>query len=229
MRPNAHKTAPAGATDSPAPDARWREQSGFGGDYEADGFDRVQGVNHEALYEAMARPDRVDYVEHGLRWLGDEDLPQEARSRVVHELLLRMITDLSIPRASFEAYLVKIQTACPAGFSASAAGIFRRGHLPVALVLGNEVFLRLARMIELHLQSELGLQRSEHLLMLNEAVAAWAQARILHHEAMALREDDDIPFNLVRVEARYRSHAEVQQKVFLRLWRELKRAAQRVT
>jgi len=56
-----------------------------------------------------------------------------------------MMTDIHMPRSAYEAYLVKVQTAYPAGFSAYATGIFRRGHLPVALVLGDEVFRRLAR------------------------------------------------------------------------------------
>ena len=224
MRSDAHKTGPAGSAEPQAPDAGWQEQAGFGSAREANRFDHVGSINCEALCAALTEPDRVDYVEHALQPLTNGKLASEAKSHVARELLMRMITDLNMPRAAYESYLVKVQAACPTGFSAYNAEIFRRGHLPVAIVLGNRAFLRLARMIELHLQWELGLQRSEHLLMLNEAMQAWAQARILHHEAMALREDDDIPFGLARIEARYRSQAEAQQKVFLRLWRELKKA-----
>ena len=184
----------------------------------------MQGAGYEALYEAMARPDRVDYVEHGLRLLADSGLPQEARSRVVRELLLRMISDLSIPRASFEAHLVEIHTVCPEGLSAYAKEVFHCGHLPVALVLGDAVFLRLARLIEQHLQSELELQRSEHLFLLTAAMDAWGQAQILSHRASALCEGDDIPFSLHKVEAKYRSMAEASQRTFMRIWAELKKA-----
>ena len=94
-------------------------------------------------------------------------------------------------------------------------------------MLGDELLRRLARLVELDLQSELRLQRSEHLLLLTAAMDAWAQAQVLSHRASALCDGGDIPFSLHKIEAKYRSMAEARRRTFLRLWGELKKATAR--
>ena len=225
MRSDAHETPRSGPSGSRSPDA-WRQgQSDRGNDAGAEDFDQHQSPAYDAAYEAMVRPDQVDYVEHAMRILGNGQLAPKAKIAVTEELLLRVALDLDMPTATFEVYLAEIRPLCVEGFSACAKRFFQQGQLSVALIMGRPAFLRMARIIELHLQSELGLQQPQHLLLLNEAMQAWAQSRILRHEAMALREGDDILFDLLKVESRYRSQADAQQRIFLRLWHQLEKAA----
>jgi len=173
----------------------------------------------------MACPEEVDYVEHGLQALQNAGLSPGGRSAIVRELLDRMVSDLPLPRSAFEAYLGRICEICPEGFAAYAKDVFRSGQLSVAQGLFEEAFLRLASLVERHLQTELRLDRSEHLLMLNEATLAWANSRVFWHAATELFGGGfDILPNLLRSADRLRSQAATQQKVSLRLLRELRRA-----
>ena len=225
MRSNAHETPRSGPSGSRSSDAWRQSQADLGNHAGAENYHQHQSPVYDAAYEAMARPDRVDYIEHGLQLLDDGQLPSKARIAVAEELLLRMVTDLNVPATTFEVYLAEIRPLCAEGFSACAKRFFQQGQLSVALIMGRPTFLRMARIVELHLQLELGLRRTQHLLMLDEAMQAWAQSRILRHAAMALREGDNILFDVLKVEARYRSQADAQQRIFLRLWRQLEKAA----
>lgn len=204
--------------DAQAPaEPEWSDSDGL----EVDGFDCTEGIDCGLLYEAMASPDKVDYVEHGLQALRNTSLSSDGKSAIVRELLGRIVTDLMVPRGAFEAYLGRIQRTCPSGFAAYASEVFRSGHLSVALGMFEQVFLRLASLVERHLQEELGLDRSEHLLMLSEAMRAWAGSRVLQHRAFELSEGGR---DILKSAGRLRSQAAAQQKVFLRLFRELRKA-----
>ena len=163
------------------------------------------------------RPLRLSpYVDHGLKQLAPENttLREEGRVRLVGELLSKMVADASLPEERFTLVISEIQSLTPAAYSAYAAKILREGNFSIGAEHIQAYFPlhRVGRIIRLHLVHDLQLERATDLMLVDAAVEAFVQAKILLSRASPLSLHNGPP---PKEEKLFRSQAIAQQKIFL--------------
>jgi len=157
---------------------------------------------------------RSFYIDHAMKLLDPENtaLPENGRRRVVDELLSNMAQDDSLSDDRFLQVIPEVQSRCPEAFGALATRMLREGHLSTGPEHAYFMLRRLGHIIRLHLVCDLQLERAADLLLLDAAIEAFIQARILLDRATPLSpENGPLPGE----EKYLRSQAVTQQKLFL--------------
>ena len=156
------------------------------------------------------------YISHALKLLAKENstLREEGRVKLVGELLSRMVGDEGLPEERFAMVIPQIQSLAPAAFSAFATRVLSEGRFSIGAEQTEAYFPlhRMGRIMRLHLVHDLQLERATDLLLVDAAVEAFVQARILLSRANPLS-----PYNgpAPKEEQLFRSQAVRQQKLFM--------------
>ena len=164
------------------------------------------------------------YVDHGLKQLAPENttLREKGRAKLVDELLAKMSRDDCLCEEKFTQVVSQVQSFAPEAFAAYAARALRDGNCSV----GSEVMLayfplhRLGRILRLHLIEDLKATTAADLLLVDTAIAAFIQTRILLSRATPLSAENGIS---LKEEKMLRSQAIAQQKIFLSAMEKLQR------
>lgn len=156
------------------------------------------------------------YINHALKLLAKENstLREEGRVKLVGELLARMVGDEGLPEERFAMVIPQIQSLAPAAFAAYANKVLCEGNFSIGAEQIQAYFPlhRMGRIMRLHLVHDLQLERATDLLLVDAAVEAFVQARILLSRANPLS-----PYNgpAPKEEQLFRSQAVRQQKLFM--------------
>jgi len=185
--------------------------------------DSPQESGHDAQQPYTDAPDPAPrplrlspYVDHGLKQLAPDNttLREEGRVKLVGELLSKMVADESLPEERFAQVIPQVQSIAPEAFSAYARRILTEGYFAVGAEHIQAYFPlhRAGRIMRLHLVHDLQLERAADLLLVEAAVEAFVQAKILLSRANPLS-----PYNgpAPREEQLLRSQAVRQQKLFM--------------
>ena len=179
------------------------------GEAPADGPDREPGP-------CTLRLRSFAYVDHALKQLDPQNttVSEVGRMKLVDELLVKMVGDDGLPEERFTQAIPQVQLKAPAAFGAFATRVLREGNFSVGSDHGQAYypFHRLGKILRLHLVHDLQLERAGDLLLLDAAVEALIQARILLGRATGLSTDNG---PLPGEERLYRSQAVQQQKLFM--------------
>lgn len=156
------------------------------------------------------------YIDHGMRLLASETttLKEAGRVKLVDELLARMLQDAGLPDSRFSRVISEIQCLAPKAFAACATKALRDGNFSVGPEDMGAYFplQRMGHVLRLHLIEDLQIERAADLLLVDTAIAAFVQARILLSRATPLSPYNGPPPDQEKL---YRSQATVQQKLFL--------------
>ena len=170
------------------------------------------------------RPLRLSpYIDHALKQLAPENttLHEEGRVKLVSELLSKMIREDGLSEERFSEAIADVQSLAPKAFAAYAAQALRHGRFSV----GSEELLiyfhlhRLGRILRLHLAEDLQATGAADLLLVDTAIAALIQTRILLSRATPLSPENATS---LKEEKLFRSQAIAQQKIFLSAMEKLK-------
>jgi len=147
-------------------------------------------------------------------------LGKAGRARLINELLAKMIRDGELSDEQFSQGASEIQSLAPTAFAAFATRALREGAYAVGSRSVQDFFPihRLGRILRLHLAADMQIERSGDLLILDAAIDAYCQARILLSRATPWSQDFG---PLPNEEKLYRSQAVSQQKIFLALMSKL--------
>jgi len=156
------------------------------------------------------------YIDHTLKLLdpGNTTISNKGRIKMVGELLSKMIREDGLSEERFSQAICEIQSIAPKAVSAYASHALREGSLSV----GTEVRLayfplhRLGRIFRLHLAEDLDVTSAADLLLVDTAITALVQTRILLSRATPLSPESGIS---IKEEKLLRSQAIAQQKIFL--------------
>lgn len=170
----------------------------------------------------------VAYAESAIHSLGPgrSSLSPEGRMATVRELLGRMAADVEMLNGTFMHYVKALQCRCPDGVMEFCRQILESGDLASSLPAEETSFMafrRLAQVLRIYLQSKVGHGNPLRMLLVETAMDAWTEARILLHRAAPLSDNLIAP---PREESEYRAHALAQQKLFLRITRDLRNSAE---
>ena len=164
------------------------------------------------------------YISHTIKLLDPKNttLSDKGRVKLVGELLTKMIREEGLSEERFSQAISEIQALAPKAFAAYAAKALREGHLSV----GSEEMLvyfhlhRLGRVLRLHLVEDLHVTDAADLLLIDAAITALVQTRILLSRATPLSPHNAIS---IKEEKLFRSQAIAQQKIFLAAMDKLQR------
>jgi hypothetical protein len=156
------------------------------------------------------------YIDHTIKLLdpGNTTIREEGRVKIVGELLSKLIREEALSEERFSEAISEVQSLAPEAFAAYAAKALRDGNFSV----GSEELLvyfhlhRLGRILRLHLAEDLQVTGAADLLLLDTAIAAFVQTRILLTRATPLSPENGIS---LKEEKLLRSQAIAQQKIFL--------------
>ena len=156
------------------------------------------------------------YVDHTIKLLGpgNTTLSDKGRVKMVGELLSKMIREDGLSEERFSEAISEVQSLAPKAFAAYATKALRDGSFSV----GTEVMLayfplhRLGRVLRLHLAEDLKVTGAADLLLIDTAIAALIQTRILLSRATPLSPENATS---LQEEKLFRSQAIAQQKIFL--------------
>jgi hypothetical protein len=157
-----------------------------------------------------------------LRRLQNSTISDKGRVKTVSELLSKMIREDGLSEERFSQAIADIQALAPKAFAAYAAKALRDGSLSV----GSEELLvyfhlhRLGRVLRLHLAEDLQATGAADLLLVDTAIAAFVQTRILLSRATPLSPENALS---IKEEKLLRSQAIAQQKIFLAAMEKLQR------
>jgi hypothetical protein len=164
------------------------------------------------------------YISHTIKQLdpGNSTISDKGRVKTVSELLSKMIREDGLSEERFSQAIADIQALAPKAFAAYAAKALRDGSLSV----GSEELLvyfhlhRLGRVLRLHLAEDLQATGAADLLLVDTAIAAFVQTRILLSRATPLSPENALS---IKEEKLLRSQAIAQQKIFLAAMEKLQR------
>jgi len=156
------------------------------------------------------------YIEHTIKLLDPKNttISDKGRVKMVGELLSKMIREDALSEERFSEAICEVQSLAPKAFAAYAAKALRDGSFSV----GSEDMLayfslhRLGRVLRLHLAEDLKVTGAADLLLVDIAIAALIQTRILLSRATPLSPENGIS---LKEEKLFRSQAVAQQKIFL--------------
>lgn len=156
------------------------------------------------------------YIDHALKQLDQETttLKDRGRAKLVDQLLSKMIRDDGLPTERFSQVISEVQSLAPKAFAAFAAQALRDGSFAVGSVEMESYapLHRLGHVLRLHLIDDLQAERAADLLLVDAAIAAFVQTRILLTRATPMSENNG---PLPGEEKLYRSQATAQQKLFM--------------
>ena len=162
------------------------------------------------------------YIDHALKLLNPQNttLSEEGRVKLVDELLARMVQDDALPEERFSQAIPEVQSLATRAFATFATRVLREGNFSVVSdhELAYYPFQRLGKILRPHLVQDLNLKRAADLLLLDTAVEALVQARILLGRATPLSSDNGPPPGDEKL---YRSQAVQQQKLFVGMMNKL--------
>ena len=182
---------------------------------EARGGERDPGPSPQPLFF---------YVDHTIKLLDPKNttISDKGRTKMVAELLSKMIREDGLSEERFSQAICDVQSLAPKALSAYASKALREGSLSV----GTEVRLayfplhRLGRILRLHLAEDLDVTGAADLLLVDAAISALVQTRILLSRATPLSPENGIS---LKEEKLLRSQAVAQQKIFLSAMEKLQR------
>jgi len=156
------------------------------------------------------------YVDHTIKLLdpGNTTISDKGRVKMVGELLSKMIREDGLSEERFSEAISEVQSLAPEAFAAYAAKALRDGSFSVGSedILAYFPLHRLGRILRLHLAEDLQVTGAADLLLVDTAVAALIQARILLSRATPLSPENATS---LKEEKLLRSQAIAQQKIFL--------------
>ncbi|NQU39419.1 MAG: hypothetical protein HQ523_05655 [Lentisphaerae bacterium] len=156
------------------------------------------------------------YIDHALKQLDPETttLKDKGRAKLVDQLLSRMVRDDGLPAERFSQVISEVQGLAPEVFAAYAAQALRDGSFAVgAMEMESYAPLhRLGHILRLHLIEDLQAERAVDLLLVDAAVTAFVQMRIMLSRATPLSTSNG---PLPSEEKLFRSQATTQQKIFM--------------
>ena len=125
-----------------------------------------------------------------------------------------MVRDEFLSGERFTETLLGVQSLAPEAFAAFAARALREGSFAPGMDDHEAYFPlhRLGQVLRLYMIADLGVERAVDLLLVDAAVGAFVQTRILLDRATPLSADCGPP---PQEEKLYRSQATAQQKLFL--------------
>ena len=156
------------------------------------------------------------YVDHTLKLLdaGKTTISDKGRVKMVGELLSKMIREDGLTEERFSQAISEVQSLAPKAFAAYATKALRDGSFSVGSedILAYFPLHRLGRVLRLHLAEDLQVTGAADLLLVDTAIAALVQTRILLSRATPLSPENGIS---LKDEKMLRSQAVAQQKIFL--------------
>jgi hypothetical protein len=127
------------------------------------------------------------YIDHAVKHLDPQNtiLSEDGRMKLVDELLAKMLQDDGLPEERFSQAVTQVQFKAPVSFAGFATRILREGNFSVRSDQGQAYFTfhRLGKILRLHLVEDLDIKRAADLLLLDAAVEALIQSRILLNSA----------------------------------------------
>jgi hypothetical protein len=156
------------------------------------------------------------YINHTIKLLDPKNttVSDKGRVKMVCELLSKMIREDGLSEEQFSEAIADVQSLGPEAFAAFAGKALRDGSFSV----GSEEMLvyfhlhRLGRILRLHLAEDLQATGAANLLLVDTAIAAFVQTRILLSRATPLSPENATS---LKEEKLLRSQAIAQQKIFL--------------
>ena len=156
------------------------------------------------------------YIAHTIKQLDPRNttVSDKGRVKMVGELLSKMIREDGLSEEQFSQAISEVQALAPKAFAAYAAKALRDGSFAV----GSEDMLayfplhRLGRVLRLHLAEDLQATSAADLMLIDTAISALIQTRILLNRATPLCPENGIS---LKEEKLFRSQAIAQQKIFL--------------
>ncbi len=201
--------------DDETPDS-WNPpgQSGQTAD-EASGGERDPAPSPQPLYF---------YIDHSIKQLDPKNTTVSDRGRVklVGELLSKMIREGGLSEERFSQAICEIQSLAPKAFAAYATKALRDGSLSVGIEVRLAYFPlhRLGHILRIHMAEDLQVTGAADLLLVDTAITALVQTRILLSRATPLSPENGIS---IKEEKLLRSQAIAQQKIFLSAMDKLQR------
>ena len=156
------------------------------------------------------------YIDHTIKLLdpGNTTVSDKGREKMVGELLSKIVREDELPEERFSQVICEIQALAPKAFSAYAGKALREGSLSVGSkdLLAYFPLHRLGHILRLYMAEDLQATSAADLLLVDTAVAALIQARILLNRATPLCPENGMS---LKEEKLFRSQAIAQQKIFL--------------
>ena len=156
------------------------------------------------------------YIDHTIKLLdpGNTTISDKGREKMVGELLSKMVREDGLSEERFSQAICEIQALAPKAFAAYSGKALREGSLSVGSkdLLAYFPLHRLGHILRLHLAEDLQVTNAADLLLVDTAVAALIQTRILLNRATPLCPENGISLKEEKV---FRSQAVAQQKIFL--------------
>ena len=155
------------------------------------------------------------YIDHTIRQLDPENttVSNEGRVKLVGELLSKMTRECGLSEERFSQAISEVQARAPKAFATYATKLLRDGDFSVVIEQAEACFPlhRMGRIIRLHLVHDLQLDRAGDLMLVDAAVDAFVQAKILLNRGTWLSPDNG---PLPDEEKTFRTQAVAQQKLF---------------
>ena len=156
------------------------------------------------------------YIDHTMKLLDPKNttITDKGRVKMVGELLSKMIREGGLSEERFSQAICEIQSLAPKAFAAYATKALRDGSFSVGIEVRLAYFPlhRLGRILRLHLAEDLKVTGAADLLLVDTAISALVQTRILLSRATPLSPENGIS---LKEEKLLRSQAVAQQKIFL--------------
>jgi hypothetical protein len=142
--------------------------------------------------------------------------------KLVGELLSKMIREGGLSEERFSQAICEIQSLAPKAFAAYATKALRDGSLSVGIEVRLAYFPlhRLGHILRIHVAEDLQVTGAADLLLVDTAITALVQTRILLSRATPLSPENGIS---IKEEKLLRSQAIAQQKIFLSAMDKLQR------
>jgi hypothetical protein len=164
------------------------------------------------------------YIDHTLKLLDPKNttITDKGRLKMVDELLSKMIREDGLSEERFMRAICDVQSLAPKALSAYAGKALREGSFSVGSkdLLAYFPLHRLGHILRMYLAEDLQATGAADLLLVDTAIAALVQTRILLSRATPLSPENGIS---IKEEKLLRSQAIAQQKIFLSAMDKLQR------